>query len=94
MFRAPPSPNTLNAYKAAAAKTNMSIAPPRVAGGVFISLNGTSKTGGLTGTASKGLMAPTSTSTTVAFTGAATKTASGITAVVLGAIGVFGLVLL
>ena len=49
VFRAPPSPNTLTAYKAAAAKTNVSTAPPHIAGGVFIALNRTSSTGNSTG---------------------------------------------
>ena len=97
--RAPPSPNTLSAYKAAAAKTNISTAPPHIAGGVFISLNGTSSA---TGTASKGVASSTgaarststSTSKPITFTGAADKIAGGVLAVVLGAAGVAGLVLL
>ena len=99
-IRAPPSPNTLTAYKAAAAKTNVSTAPPHIAGGVFISLNGTSATG--TSTASKsvasstsaGTSTSTSTSKTVPFKGAADRISSGIMAVVLGAAGVAGLAFL
>lgn len=100
VIRAPPSPNTLTAYKAAAAKTNVSTSPPHIAGGVFISLNGTSATGTSTGTASKGVASSTgagtstSTSKTVPFTGAADKISSGIMAVVLGAAGVAGLAFL
>ncbi|KAL2054401.1 hypothetical protein ABVK25_005149 [Lepraria finkii] len=50
---APPSPNTLDAYKLAAAKTGISSSPPNIEGGVFISLNSTSTTGSTsTGSAS------------------------------------------
>jgi len=45
---APPSPNTLDAYKLAAAKTNVSTAPPTIQGGTFISTNG--GTGGTSAT--------------------------------------------
>lgn len=41
LLRPPPSPNTLNAYKAHAATTSTSSSPPRIAGGVFISTNAT-----------------------------------------------------
>lgn len=101
-IRAPPSPNTLTAYKAAAAKTNVSTSPPHIAGGIFISLNGTTSTS--TGTASKGVASSTSTgaatstytsaSKPIAFTGAADRVVGGVVAVVVGAAGVVGLGLL
>ena len=100
IIRAPPSPNTLTAYKAAAAKTNASTSPPHIAGGVFIPLNGTSATGTSTGSASKGVASSTgagtsiSTSSVVPFTGAADRMSSGYMAVVLGAAGVAGLAFL
>ena len=107
-IRAPPSPNTLTAYKAAAAKTNVSTAPPHVAGGVFISLNGTSTTGSSTGSStgtstvtssngggsSTGAGSSTSTNTVISFTGAAGRISSGVMAVVLGVAGVAGLAFL
>ena len=94
-IRAPPSPNTLTAYKAAAAKTNASTSPPHIAGGVFIPLNGTSATGTSTGTASSaGAGTSTSTSSVIPFKGAADKMSSGFMAVVLGAAGVAGLAFL
>ena len=40
--RASPSPYTLDAYQLAAAKTNSSISPSHIAGGVFVSGNSTS----------------------------------------------------
>ena len=60
---APPSPNTLEAYQLAAAKTNVSIAAPQVGGGVFVSRNSSSPTGSGTATAS----APSSTATSTGY---------------------------
>ncbi|KAL6715276.1 hypothetical protein ACLMJK_007540 [Lecanora helva] len=57
---APPSPNTLDAYKLAAAKTGNSTSPPKIEGGVFTNRNGTSTASG-TATASTGFgVVPTS----------------------------------
>ncbi|CAD6589957.1 MAG: hypothetical protein ASARMPREDX12_004087 [Alectoria sarmentosa] len=42
---ASPSPDTLDAYKLAAAKANTSSSPSHVAGGIFVSRNSTSTTG-------------------------------------------------
>lgn len=61
--RAPPSPNTLDAYKLAAAKTGISSPPPNIEGGVFISLNSTSTTGSTsTGSATASVHSLTSSS--------------------------------
>ena len=105
--RAPPSPNTLDAYKLAAAKTNISTSPPTISGGTFVSLNGTSTTGGATasGTGSGSVASSTGSSKggssfggsngsngIVSFTGAATKASSAITAVLgVAALGFFAL---
>ena len=53
-LRAPPSPNTLDAYKLAAAKTGNSTSPSTVSGGVLVSSNSTTTTGGSPPAASTG----------------------------------------
>ena len=70
---APPSPNTLEAYQLAAAKTNVSIASPHIGGGVFVPHNSSSGTGTGTATAS----APSSTGTSTGYGNGYTGSSGG-----------------
>ena len=105
--RAPPSPNTLEAYNLVASKTGNSTAPPKIAGGIFIRTNttstGSNTTASGTGTGSRstgtGLSSsgfPTGPygtgSSALSFTGTATAVTSGV-GVVIAATGAaaFGL---